>query len=884
MTERLRRLRAAVVRCAALVRRARRERELGDEIESHLRLHIDDNIRRGMTPAEARRRALIAFGGVEAAKERCRERSGLPSVEAVWRDVVFGARVLRGDRVYAAIAILTLGAGIGATTALFSLMNAWLLKAVPYRDPAGLVYLGRTNVAFAAARGDISIADFDDWREGSHAFEGIAAFKQYVFGMTGQGEPERVPAQQVTDGFFRLLRVTPALGRDFRPDEHTLGRHTVVILTHEYWRDRFGADPSLIGRALVLDAAPFTVVGVLPRDFTFPAGDRADLWVPLTLSSRDEASRRVRWLNPIARLKPGVTLAQAQADMSTLARTIESVRPDTNRGSGIFVEPLGDAIARRSGSGVVRWLFGVTILILLIACANVMHLQLARATRRTREIAVRLALGAARRRIVRQLLVESLLVAAAAAALGLALALAGVRLIVVILPRLTLDALPHAGRADVDVRVLVFAIAAAMTTAVLSGLAPAIRGSSLDPASGLKGSGARSPAGSGRRVHRWLIAVEVAIATVVLVGAGLLVRSAGRLSAVDPGFEPQHLMSMAVHVPNAKYRTSEEVVFFFDQTLGRIRELPGVLAAGASSQLPFGGYSSGVAFSVAASAGPDAGGTARWAAITPGYFVAMKIPLLAGRFFDGRDRAAAERVAIVNETFARRYLADGPPLGRHVATADLPSLTIVGVVRDVKYWKLDDDVDPEIYEPQAQVADERMNIVVRTSGDPLASAAAVRQRIWSVDPDQPIAEMRRYTQLIDDRYGQARMATRAMAAFAAVALILCVVGIYGVIAHAVAQRTREIGIRVALGAPGTRVSRMLVAETSVAVGAGLIAGIATALVTTRFLTDVLFRISPTDGPTFVSAIAVIASAALAATYVPARQAMRVDPMTALRQD
>ena len=884
----MRRLRVVVLRLADLFQKERRERELAEEIESHLQMHADDRRRAGLSAEDARREARISLGGIEPTKESCRDRRGVPGLDVLGRDLRFGARLLRRNPAFSTIALLTLALGIGANTAIFSLVNAWILKPLPYPEPDRLVYLWGTLARHPQARTDVSGGDFEDWRAANHVFEELSAFKQYNFALNGTGDgPAHVEAQRVTANFFRMLRVQPVIGRDFLPAEDSPGNNRVTILTQEFWRSRLGSDPNVIGRALVLDGIPHTVIGVLPAGFSFPVGIRAELWVPLALTAEEKSLRAVHWLNPVARLKHGVRLMQAQRELSLIARRIERSYPQSNTGKGALLMPLADAVAQRSGSHVVLILFGVTACILLLACANVTTLLLARATQRRREVAVRMALGASRGRLIRQFVIESLLLALAASAVAVVLAFGAVRWLLVTVPAAMLDGLPNRGHADVDPRVLGFTIAVSVLAGVSLGLAPAREGFCCDPHSALKETIARTTsslrAGRARRV---LIVGEIALAMSVLSGAGLLIRSFMRLYAVDPGFRPRHLAAMTVHLPRSRYPSDAQVRGFFGDAVERIATIPGVIAVGASTQLPFAGLSSGVAFEVEGRP-PSASGegqTARWAATTPGYFATMQIPLVDGRLFDARDTPDSEHVALVNETLARRFFPNESPVDRRLNTADLPALRIVGVVADVRYWSLDDEPQAEIYQPEAQVADPRMNLVVRTIGDPLGSAAAVRARIWSIDDTQAVSALRRYGEMIDERHAQRRLATVLMALLAGVGLLLAVVGVYGVTAYSVSQRTREIGIRMALGAARHEAQALVLRQGMELVLAGMGIGLILSMATTRVIGGLLYATSPTDVGTLAGVTAVLASAALLACYWPARRASRVDPMVALRYE
>jgi len=881
----VRSLRAWIVRVLGFAVRRRREADFEAELASHLQLHIDDQMRAGLSPEQARRAALVKLGGLEAVREAYGDRAGLPALEVLRRDLRDAARALRRSPAATATTLFTLALGIGACTVAFTLVHAWLLRPLSYAEPDRLVWLWESRPSNPAQHLDISTGDFTDWQLRNQVFEHVSAFKQYAFALTGSGSPERVAAQRVSADFFKTLGVEPAIGRDFTSDEDRPGANHVVMLTNEYWRSRFASDRTLVGRSVELDGAAYQVVGVLPPHFNFPLGDRADLWVPLALSAEQRSDRRDNWLNPVARLKPGVTMAQARANLAAIARQIAREHPDTNATRTASLAVVADAIADRSGSRVSWILLGATLLVLVIACANVASLALARAVDRRREMAMRLALGASRTGLVRQVLVESMVVSAAAGAVGVLVALACGRWIASLLPGTTFDRLPNGGRADADPVVLGFAAGVAILSGALLAIAPAVMSAAADLPEALRDTLRTIGSRAARRARQALIVAEVALATVVLVGSGLLTKSLVRLYQIDPGFAPGQLLTTDVHLPRLKYRSDAQVRAFFDDALDRLQAIPGIVAAGGATQLPFGGFSSGVAFTIANAAdGAPRDGTARWAAVTPGYVAAMQIPLARGRMLNAKDTPGSETVCLVNDTLARRYFPNQDPVGRHLATSDVPSLTIVGVLRDVKYWKLDDEVDPEIYQPQAQDADQRLSLVVRVNGDPNAVARAVREAIWSIDKNQPVPALLPYTQLIDRRHGQARLTTMLLDLFAIVALILCTIGIAALVAYSVARQTREIGIRLALGAAPFRVQALVMRQSLHIVAAGIAIGLGAAATLTRVIASLLYDTSPTDPVTFGAVAGLFFGVGVLAAYLPARRAARVDPMMSLHAD
>ena len=864
--------------------RSRMEQDMDAELFSHIEAHADDLMRTGMPHGEALRRARLEFGSVERAKDECRASVGLRPWDEVFGDARYGLRMLRKNPAFALVSILTLALGIGANAAIFSVVEAWILRPLPYPQAERLVYLSATKSNWPGNYMDISTPDFEDWRTQSHVFENMAVFKQHRYALTGAGDPEQVPAQQVSANFLRTLGVAPIMGRDFLPGEDSEGRERVAILTHEYWRDRFGAAGDIIGQTITLDGISYVVVGVLPPRFTFALGVPADVWVPLAFTRDELSARRMRWLNPIARLKAGVSVTEAQAEMSAIAARIALAQADASSERGVAVERLADAIARRSGSHATLLLFGATCMILLIACANVANLLLSRSIERRREVAVRAALGAGRKRLMRQFLVEALLMTGTACLLGISIALAAVKLLVARLPAGMLHSLPNDGRVSVNIPVLGFTVLVAICVGVIFGLLPALHHSRFDLQATLKeASGAISGATGPINMRRMLVVGEVALVTVVLAAAALLLESFSRLNALDPGFRPAHLLVAEVHLPPAKYSATPRIRDFFDQLLRRVRGIPGVVSAGAGSQLPFGGFSSGVGFKIP-SHPTDEGQAARWTAVTPGYFSTMQIPLLAGRFFTDHDDAGSELVCIINEDIAKRFAPGQDPIGQLIDTADVRGLRVVGVVRQVKYWKLNDEPEPELYQPEWQVADQRMSIVVRTMANPLSIAATLRDQVWSLDKDQPVAQIQKYEQLISDRSAATRLNTQLMAMFAVLGLGLAATGIYGMIAYSVSQQTRDIGIRMALGADSRDASWMVVKQALVMVLEGLGLGVLGALAAGHILANMLYATSPTDPATYAMVTGILVCIACLSSWLPARRASQVDPMTVLRQE
>ena len=866
----------------SLFRKAELDRELDAELRVYLDLLTEEKIKAGLTPQQARRQARLELGGMEQVKIKVREVRFGTTLETVWQDVRYGLRMLRKNSGFTAVAVLTLALGIGANTAIFSVVNGVLLRPLPYPDPDRIVMVYETYRP-RFDRSTTSPGNFHDWQEKNEVFEHMAAINYTSYTLTGNGEPERVPTARVSPAFFPLMGVRPVLGRGLLPEEDSPGREQVVVLGYGLWQRRFGGRPGLLGETITLDGKPYTVVGVMPASFQYPRDAQA--WVPLVLPPDQKNSRRSWFLRAIARLEPGLRLEQAQAGMDTLARQLEQQYPKSNKNRGVNLVPLHEAHVYRVRS--ILWMLqGVVGFVLLIACANMANLLLVRAAAREKEMAIRAAIGAGRARLVRQLLTESVLLAATGGALGLLLAWGGVKMFIAFSP-------PYFPRLDavrLDGQVLAFTLGLSVLTGIMFGLAPALRSSAPDLNQALKEGLRTGGTGSGllrqHRLRNLLVVGEVALALVLLVGAGLLIRSFLLLTGQDTGFKPEKLLTMVLSLPQYKYPDQPQQRQFFQQLVERTKLLPEVRSAAAINALPFSDWMWQWSFQLEEGAVPETKGSASYQIATPGYFRSLGIPLVRGRTFTEQDTEAADGVVVVNQAFAQRYFPQGDPLGQRIVIHARPARwnTIVGVVGDIRHSGLHEEPKPEMYRPFAQAPGATMMLVVRTDGNPLRLAAALRSQVNTLDPDQPIGKISTMAGLISDSVAQPRFYTLLLSLFAGLAAVLAAVGIYGVISYSVSQRTHEIGIRMALGAQRADILKMMVGRGLLLTLLGVALGLGGAFAATRVLSSLLFGVTPTDPATFAAVAAVLAAVALLACYLPARRATKVDPMVALRYE
>jgi putative ABC transport system permease protein len=786
------------------------------------------------------------------------------------------------------IAVITLALGVGANTAIFSVANTALLRPLPYQNPDELVMVWETAPKLGFPHNDVAPANFIDWRDQNRVFTQIAAFGGASLSLTGRGEPERIEGERVSASLFPLLGVAPALGRVFTEQEDRSGAQSVIVLSHSLWQRRFGGDTGIIGQSLTLNNHPYTVVGVMPSHFRFP-GREQEFWVPMAFEPDEAAGRGDHYLSVVARLKPGVTGQQAQTEMEAIAARLQRQYPRTNTDQGVALVPMREEFAGSIRKPLLI-LMGVVGFVLLIACANLTNLLLARATHRASELTIRAALGASRTRLIRQLLTESVLLAFSGGAVGALLAIWGVDFLEKLVP----ENLAQARGVVVDWRVLSFSGAVSLLTGVVFGLAPALHISKLNLTEALK-EGGRSGAGAGSRgrLRGALVIGEIALSLVLLTGAGLMIKSFYRLTSVDPGFQPDRSLTMRMHLSGEKYGDSIKRRTFYDHMLQQVQSIPGVQSAGVITQLPL--TTQGLSFTFSLEGQPPMPASnlplAVFRVISQDYFHAMGVPLLRGRSFTPQDSVDAQAVVVINRTMAERFWPGQEALGKRfkIGSSDSqnPLMMVVGVVGDVRQSSLDQSLKPEMYVSHLQ--DRRFfaiprDLVVRTTGDPLAMAAAVRAEIWKLDKDLPLYRVQTMEQILSASVGGQRFNMLLLTVFAALALLLAAVGVYGLMSYATAQRAREIGVRLALGARASDVLRLVMKQGLILTISGVTVGLAGAFALTRIMTGLLFGVSVTDPGTFTLIAALLTLVALTACWIPARRAARMDPMVALRTE
>jgi putative ABC transport system permease protein len=858
------------------MRWGRQDRE--DDVERELRTHLDlEAEESGDGPAAARR----TFGNLTAVKEAIHEMSHWTVIEQLGQDLRYGARLLRRSPAFSLVAVLTLALGIGANTAIFTVVNAVLLRPLPFPEPDRLVRVWESSPT-GNQRNVVDPFNFLTWRDRTRGFEQMAAIDAWTSNITGGGEPLAVHGMRVSPAFFSILRASPFMGRAFNPDEEIPGRDSSVILGYAFWLSHYGGDRNILGRKIVMNGDLSTVVGIMPPDFRLP-GWKADLYVPMALD-RAEARKGGRWLSTIARLKPGVSLAQAQQDVAAVAKQLSAERPDMDKGWSAAVVPFLDDLTENIRLPLLVLLASVG-LVLLIACANVANLLLMRATGRMREIALRAALGAGRRRILLQLLSESLLLALAGCAGGLAVGYWGLQGLLATIP--TSVPLPRMESIRLDSGVLFFALGISLATAILFGLAPAIQASRPQLQSALQQGSQRTGVGGSRVFRRAFVVAEIALALLLLVGAGLLLRSFARLTSVNPGFTTEHLLTMEMFTSPAKYEDQRKRSRYLERVLDAVRSVPGVQAAGSTHFLPLTGLVSGSCFAQTPGPEPDTSSpNSDFLVISPGYFRTIGTPMLSGRDFSAQDRFGTPSALVVNHAFAERYFARQNPIGKKLNVCwTIPNpVEIVGVVADARQTELKEAPHPTIFLANAQTPMYFARLVVRARTDPRQMARAVEAAIHRVDPDQAVSNVQTMDDIFSDSVARPRFQLVLLLVFAGIAVLLATIGVYGVVSYSVTQRTQEIGIRVALGARSADVSRLVLREGLLLGGLGVAVGLAAAVASTRVLRSLLFEVTPTDPLTLGAVAGLLLAVALAATLWPARRATKVDPMVALRYE
>lgn len=807
-------------------------------------------------------------------------------METVFQELRFAVRVWLRDPRFTVVAVITLMLGIGANSIIFTILSSVVLRPLPYPDADRLVQIWESNPRQQINKDTVSPHNFMDWREQSKSFEQLTASRYSAFNLTGDYEPERLVGASVSSGFFTVLGVTPVLGRNFLAEEDTAGKNRVAILSHGLWSRRFGSDPGLIGRTLTLNGESYTVIGIMPPDFQFPVS--VELWTPMAIDlNRVERGNHI--LNVIGRLRPDVTLQSAQAEMNAIAQGLEQQFPDTNAGRGVNLIKLHEEVVGNV-TIIFSVLFGAVALLLLIACVNIANLLLARATARQKETAVKLALGASRLRLIRQSMLETLLLAMLGGGLGLLLAYWGTDVLVSLFE----VHLPRANEIQVNGQVLTFTFTVSLLVGVLLGLAPVLGVINPDINEALKESG-RGATGRRQRLRSVLVVSEFILALVLLNGAGLLLNSLYRLQQVNPGFTRENAVTMQISLPRSRYAEGQQQIEFFRQLLERIVSTPGVQYAGAVSDLPFSQSRTSGSFEIEGRpmVKPGESLIADSRIATPDYFRSMGIQILKGRDFAATDGKQSPGVAIINQTMARRYWSDESPIGKRLIIGSPEERAlyggpiwreIVGVVGDVKHDTLDAEAAPEIYVPYLQSPIPRMSLVVRAVGDPGSLIPAIRSAMQSIDPQQPLYNVSTMEERVWQSVSTRWMITLLLVAFAAVALILAAIGIYGVISYSIIQRTQEIGIRMALGAQTGDVLKLIVGQGMVLTLTGVGLGTVAALALNRFISSLVFGISTTDLTTLASVSVLLVAVAFIACYVPARRATHISPMMALKYE
>jgi putative ABC transport system permease protein len=866
-----------------MLRRDRLDNNLDDELRSHLEMRAADNLAAGMTPEEARYDAQKRFGNTTLLKENIRAVDIIGWLDTVARDFRYALRILHRSPGFTAVAVLTLALGIGANTAIFSIVDAILLRPLPYPEPDRLVRIWESSLKFDSPRNVVNPLNFQDWRDHSQSFESMAAISGLMTNLSSHGQPIAVQGMQVSPEFFSILRIAPFLGRTFTPAEAVPGQDRSVILSYELWQRQFGADRAIVGQKVDVDGLPNEVIGIMPKGFSFPK-IKAEVWTPLPLT-RSEEWKGGRFLTVVARLKPGVSIGQAQQDMLRVANFTAQARPDNNKNWSAGVFPMLEDATQ----GVRRplWVLLASVgFLLLIACANVANLLLMRGTGRMREMAVRSALGAARSRIILQLFVESLLLSLAGMAAGLLFAHLGLGSLLALIPQNA--PLPRSEPIAIDARVLLFTFLASLFTTVVFGLAPALRLSRVDLQNALKQGTLRGGVGGHQSLRRFFAVAEVALALLLSVGAGLMLRSFARLISVDPGFSPEHVLTMHIWTSPSRYHDNLKRSQYVDHILDEIRNTPGVQSAGSTHFLPLTEKISGSCFSPAdqPALSPAESPSAQFLIISSGYFQAMGTPLLSGRDFKDRDSFNSQPVAIVNRAFVERFYSRQGVLGKQlrVCWTIEKSVEIVGVVADARQAQLRDAPEPTIFLSNSQAPMYFATLVVRAAGDPRQIARSAEAAVHRVDADQAVSDIQTMNTVFSDSVSSPRFQAVLLLGFAGLAVALAMIGVYGIVSYSISQRTNEIGIRVALGARSADVVRLVLREALTLAAIALLLGLAGSLALSRVLQTLLFEVTPTDPATLASACGLVLAVSALAAVLPARRATHIDPIVALRYE
>jgi predicted permease len=877
-------------RLQALLGRTRMEAELDEELRFHVEREAQKYQQAGMSPDEARRKARMAFGGHEQTKEDVRDARGTALLESTLEDARYAVRQLRSNPMFAVIMILTLALAIGANSAIFSVIEGVLLRPLPYPGAEKIVRLFLSTPEYP--RFPLNPWDFRDFRDRSRSFAGLAAFTRADIQLSGEkDQPELLSGFAITAGFFDVLGLHPQLGREFDRGNEIPNSAREVILSDHLWRTRFAADATIVGRKLTLNGMPFTVIGVMPPGTEHPGneyhpvayGQHVDVWTPFWFQGKPE-ERGSHFIEGFARLKDGVTVAQAEQEMNAIMQQLGREH-EGDRNWHVLVVPLQQELVG-SSRPMLLMLLGAVAMVLLIACANAANLLLARAASRKRELAVRVALGAPRVRLVRQLLTESILVSLLGGGLGLLLAVGGVRAIVSLLP----SDFPRAADIHVNAQVFWYTLAVAVGTGLVFGLFPALQASQTDPRQGLHEGGARMTSGRHQqRLRSALVVSEITLACALLIGAGLMLQSLLKQLHVNPGFREDHVLTATLSLPNSEYKNGDAVAQFYQQLLDNLQAVPGVEAAGAGSDLPWTGWDENGSFNIEGKQPPPGSFFhARYHSATPDYFRALGMPLLAGRFFSKADLRKGPSVVLINQSMALKYWGQKDVVGKRITFEDHPKpddwLTIVGIVGDVKDKPNSPGAEPSFWWPHAQAAFGDMAVVLRFSGDPDATMSALRNEVHRLNPALAVAQVQLMDQIVAESVAAPRMEFVLVGLFGALAIVLAAIGIYGVIAYAVSQRTAEFGLRVALGAQRSHLMRLILGQGAWLAVPGVLVGILLALSLGQIMKGLIYGVRPNDPLTFAAVAAMVLVVALAASYVPARRTAKSDPMHALRAE
>ncbi|HEY7402157.1 MAG TPA: ABC transporter permease [Candidatus Angelobacter sp.] len=876
------------LRLKALLLRRRFDRDLEDEMAFHLAMREETNRSAGVGAEHAPLVARKSFGNVTRIKEACREMRSFMSVESFWQDLRFGFRYLRKSPGFVLVTVLTLALGIGTSTWCFNLVRQWVMQAVTFPDSDHLLAISEIDTQKGWI-GQVSAPDFDDWRQQSHEFDSMSAWSPRQFNLTGMDIPERIAGARVSPDFFRTLGVTPVVGRDFRPEESQPGLGQVALISFGFWNERLNHDADLSGKTFLLDGERYSVIGVMPETFQFTLMGRTNIWVPLVFTPKEKADRATGWLGVIARLKPKTTLGVAQQALNAIARQLEKQYPETNTHSGVVINTLAHEIGKDTGEQGIYSGFVIGNCILLIVCTNIASVYLARALLRRKELTVRMALGAKKSRLARQLLIENLLVVPLAIALGLGFSAFAANWGTAAIPYDNRGYLPNYGQIHMDTGTFIYAAVVALLSVALFTLAPVLEASKLDLTGSLKDSAvSSSPSFAGRKMRKALVVIEVVLALVVLVPAGLTSKSLINRFAEDPGFAPDHVLTAKMNLPATKYKEPSQLVTFNDRLLEKLNALPQVQSAALSVSIPFGHSYGGGEVWIDGRPAPKPGDVAgmQLTSVTPGYISAIGLHLVRGRFIDESDRPETQSVIVINQTLARRFFSNEDPLGHKIRLSrdDTAARTIVGIVKDIKVTSLSDHPVSQGYMAMAQFPNRAQAIVLRTTAEPLSLVTNLRESVAAVDRDQPISDVLPLTQRISDREAPFKIFAQFTSFFALMALFLAGIGVYGVMAYLVENRSREIGIRMACGAHPRRILWLVLAGSFRLVAIGIFVGVVLAWMLAHLLESLLYRVNANDISTYLTSVVVMVAAVLLASVVPLRRATKVDPMIVLRYE